>query len=479
MPLVPLSLTTTSRRARFRQEGNARLVNCYVEEIGEEGKHPWAIYPIDGLAHFGMLRNGGEVRAMLPVGSTLYVVAGRQVYAVDGAGTDTLLGSIATDGLVTMAVNRKQPNPQIGIVCGGLYYVIEGNVLTQVNDPDLEPPICIIERDGYFLLPVGNGRFYWTGINDATSIDGLDFAAAESRSDPNVMAATRGTDNIIFGTQSMEFWQNVGSADIPFARVQVANIGCYAAGSVAEVTAVINGATIDSVAWAASDEQGGYLGVMLLSGYSGQKISDPELDRLIRRDPSPQSIRGFSWSSDGHTFYAISGTGYTWVYDTTTGTWHERLSHGRSRWRCGSHAQFGSRHVFGDIDTNRLYASDPERGDEVGDPIVMTVQTPPVHAFPYAVKHNCLYVDVVAGVGLDSTAPEQSDPRLMIDWSDDGGFTWSTQRQERLGGQGERQTRVRAHRLGTAYSRTYRLSCSASVARCITNAQLDVERLAR
>jgi len=108
----------------------------------------------------------------------------------------------------------------------------------------------------------------------------------------------------------------------------------------------------------------------------------------------------------------------------------------------------------------------------------MTIQTPPVHAFPYRLQHHALHLDVTAGMGLNSDDPAVSDPEVMIDWSDDGGATWSTQRQESLGRQGERGTHIVTRRLGVARSRTYRLSCSAAVARAISNAQLEVERLA-
>lgn len=475
--LVPLSLTTTTRRSRYRQEGDARLINAYIEEVGEEGKHPWVIYRADGLRPFGGMGDGGGIRAAIPVGTTLYGVADWDVYAVDGSGSETLLGSIATDGLVTMAVNRRQPNPQIALVSGGLYYLIENNVLTLQDNPNLPPPAYVFEVDGYFVFVIQDGRFFISGLNDGTTIDGLDFAKAEALSDPLVAGATRGRDVCLFGTRSTEFWQHTGDADFPFSRGQVMNIGSYAAGSTAECTAVINGATVDTIAWAATDEQGGYLGVMLLNGYSGQKISNHDLDRLIRDDPAPRDIRGFSWAQGGHVFYAISGTGYSYVYNTVTGRWNEWESYGLGRARVSCHAQFGRHHIFGDANSNRLYRLDATATDEAGAPIVATVQTPPVHAFPYSVQHHAVHVDVVVE---DNQAPWDHDsaPRLMLDWSDDGGFTWATQREIPLGHQGARLRRAITRRLGTARSRTYRISWSDPRIRGIANAQLEVERLA-
>lgn len=477
MPLAPLALASSSNRTRYGKEGAARLVNCYVEQIGEEGKFPWVIYADDPVKNFGTLSDGGgDLRALLPVGSSLYGVAGRNVYVVDGSGTGTLLGTIATDGLVTMAANRKQPNPQIGIVCGGLYYVIENNALTLVSDPDLPPPLALFERDGVFVFPIRNGRFYHSGINNATSIDGLDFATAESRSDPNVMGATRGTDNIIFGTQSMEFWVNTGGADNLFERQQSMNIGCYSAGSVCEITAVISGTTVDSIAWAATDEQGAYLGIMLLNGYAGMKISTHSVDRDIQGDPNPAAIRSYSWSDKGHVFYEISGTGYTHVYDTVNGSWHDGESYGLGRRRFSCYARFAGKHIFGGYDTPRLYVKDETGTGEAEFPMVCVVQTPPAHATPYRVQHHALQLDVMVD---DNITPwGSSNPVLLIDWSDDGAHTWSTQRAIDLGPQGKRNRRVVTRRLGTSRSRTYRFSWNDHRIKGIGDAKLDVEQLA-
>lgn len=66
----------------------------------------------------------------------------------------------------------------------------------------------------------------------------------------------------------------------------------------------------------------------------------------------------------------------------------------------------------------------------------------------------------------------------MIDWTDDGGNHFSTQRSVSLGRQGERLKGVVIRRLGVARSRVFRLSCSAAVVRGIMQARVLVERLA-
>jgi hypothetical protein len=477
--LVPISLGTTSNPGRHGPEGVARLINCYVEQLGEQGKHGWPVYVIDGLAPFATFTSSDDgVRALAVTSSTLYAVCGRQVYAVDLAGTATLLGSIATDGLTTMAVNRRQPNPQIAIVCGGEYWIVENNILTRISDPDLPPPLAVLEMDGYFIFPTqaGSGRFYISALNDGSIIDGLDFASAEASSDPLLIGATRGRDLCLFGTRSVEFWQNTGGADFPFARLQALNIGCFAAGSVTELTALINGVTVDSIAWAATDEKGGYAGVMLLSGYGAQKISTHEIDRLVRNDPAPAAIRGYAYSRSGHVFYSLAGAAWTRVYDTVTGTWHDEASYGSARRRLSCHAHFAGMDIVGAADDPKLYRVAGDVYDEAGQPIVATIQTPPVHAEPFPLQFHALHVSAIVDDNQQSWA-HGTQPELMVDWSDDGGAHWSTQRRIVLGSQGGRLRRAVTRRLGVSRTgRTFRLSWSDGRIRGIMAAAAETEQ---
>jgi hypothetical protein len=75
---------------------------------------------------------------------------------------------------------------------------------------------------------------------------------------------------------------------------------------------------------------------------------------------------------------------------------------------------------------------------------------------------------------------EEVDPKVMVSWSEDGGETFSTERQLRIGEQGKRVIRVRTHRLGIAPQdgRVFKISISAKVRRGLYGMALDFDRLA-
>jgi hypothetical protein len=469
MSMTPIALGSGSSPSRFAAGGAAHFVNCYLEKQGEDAKAPGIVVASDGLTEFATLPTTG-IRAAIEVGDYFYCVFGRVFYRVDTIGNYTVLGNIPTDEPVTIVRNRRT-SPQIGIVSDRLYYVydtVDGS-FTRVTGPssatDFEPTSITI-LDGYGILPVSNSKWYTTALDDLTSVDALDFAEAESDPDDIVRAATREGEVVLFGRDTIEWWQDTGGTDFAFARSQAIRLGCIGAGVVAAVDRTL--------AWIAQDGT-----VRLMSGYGGDRISDHAVERAIA-SVDPSTISATSWWRNGHTFYAISSAEWSWVYDLATSKWHERKSYDQSRWDIAVCARFGLQWLAGSSSTGELYVMSPDAMDEDGTAIVMTVQTPPVHAFPYRLQFNAIYVDIVPGVGLNTTAAAELDPELMVSWSDNGGQTWSTERRIALGRLGKMTQRAVARRLGISnqIGRTFKFSISASVARAFLGASVDVDKLA-
>ncbi len=480
---VPIQLGRGSNKGRHGQEGLASFVNCYVEHLGEGGKVEWPIYAINGLDAFGDdLTGGGEIRAMLTVDSQVLIVSGRQLFATTASGSPmTLVGGIPSDGFVTMARNRRTPNPDVVIVCDGQWFIYNGGTLTQGSDPDLPPPIAVVEVDGYFVFVIADGRWFISGIDD-TTVDGLDFTEAQSSPDQNLMAAVRGRELIIFGSKSLEFYvDNAASADFPFSRIQTARIGCYAAGSVQQIILQPqSGSAVDSVIWAATDSEGTYNGIRVLESYSGTRISTPEVDRLVRAESDPANLRSKAWTEGEHSFYEIAGTAFSMRWDSGTQQWFQAKSFGMERHRTGPHAQIGQAHLFGNYADNLLYLSNPDTYDEDGEPIVMEVVTPPIHAYPAPFIIDEIHLDALTGVGVNSTEDEDANPKLMLDYSDDGGASFGGLRELDLGADAQRGIILKENSFGRfeVGGVSFRIRCSARVLKGLLGAAAVVRKLA-
>ena len=68
---------------------------------------------------------------------------------------------------------------------------------------------------------------------------------------------------------------------------------------------------------------------------------------------------------------------------------------------------------------------------------------------------------------------QSADPKMVIDWSDDHGRSWSNGRSISMGKVGEYRVRCKTHRLGNARDRVYRVTISDPVKRVILSADLD------
>lgn len=466
MVALPISLGVGSNPQKFGHAGNARHINCYLEPMGADAKSEKILIGSDGLASFATVESTG-IRAMLAVGPFLYVVSGRQVYRVDIHGSVRALGGIPTEGTVSMARNRRAV-PQIGIVSDGLFFVIDTGTaaLTQVIDVDLPPAVSLSMLDGYGILPVNNSRWFITALDDFTQVDALDFASAESNPDEIVTSSTRESEVVLFGTASIEWWQNVGDADFAFRRSQSAEIGCLSAASVARVERTLM--------WIAHDGT-----VRVMEGYGGKRVSTYAVERAIA-DVEASTITSTSWWARGHQFYAMSCPSWTWVYDLSTGAWHERHSYGLDRWRVSTVSRFGHYSIAGDYVTGDLYTMTPDANTEGASPLIMTVQTAPIHAFPQRLIFDALHVDLVPGVGTNVTASQDVDPSMMVSWSDDGGHSWSNEQIIGMGRLGDTKRRAIARRLGrtTTHGRTFKLSVSADVARGFIGAAIEARKIA-
>lgn len=464
---VPLTFSTSSNPGRYGYDGGARLINAYAEARGPEGRAQFPIYAVDGLSSFSTLTGGNGVRAMLAVDNQFVVVAGRLVFVVDPGGGGVVAGGMPSDGAVYMAVNRRNPNPQVAIVCDGIFKVLAGGILTEISDADLTTPLSVTHLDGYMVFIDALGRLTSSAIDDATDIAALDFANAESNRDGGVMVTTRGRELVAFGTSSIEFWSNTGADNFPFSRANTVDIGTVSGKSVAAIS--------QTIAFVAHDGT-----VRILDGYTPQRVSNHAVERFIADTVDKSTLSATAWSDRGHSFYALSSPSGTWVYDLATQFWHERKSYGLDRWRVSCVERFGDQLIAGHYDEGTLYTMSPDTYAEGGDPILWEMRAPVTHAFPGRLLMHRLDVDVVPGVGLATTSAPNADPQIMIDTSEDGGTTFGGERSVSVGGINARLTTVSTHRLGLVRptGRIIRVRMSADVVRGLMSAAQTIERWA-
>ena len=507
MPIAPIPLADNSNPGRDFRDGSGRLVNCYVEPRSKEGRWPAPVYAVDGLSTFAELpvqtqtedeglilledgtgfltdEDGNEfalegdpfdgqrqdpdlgVQKIIADNGYLWVVTGRGVYRVDQGGAATFIGGIAGSKVVTADVNRVN---QIGIVSDGRYYVCDTILNTLIDYTDqllISGPNSVCHYNGYMVVTNSNNIYQISAVNDATSWSSVDVETAIFRGDLTKRCLTRGGDLLIFGTRSIEFWQDVGATNgFVFNRVSAIETG------IGPPLSAIN--LDEAVLFIDNDSS-----VRIIQNYQTQVISTHYVSRKIREASDWASIRATSYERDGHFFYSISCSDFTLTYNVATQLWHEEKSYGLNRRVINTVEKLDNTYYAGDYAEGKLYTLKREHySDGAEKPIVMEVITPPVHDFPNRLRVRSLFIDALFGTAAASdTDADESDPKVMVWISEDDGENFIFLEELSLGDINSKYEELRVQGVGTSDQNgfVFKLSSSTPVLRGIMGMSADI-----
>lgn len=440
---IPLSMQ--SYQAATLPASAQRLLNMYPEVLPEGSKGPAALLPTPGMAEWGTI-GSGPIRGMIVMGDYLWVVTGEELYQVDPSGIAVLIGAISGTRDCFMTENGTH----VGIAADSHVYAANASGVTEVSVQRMNGATY---QDGYGVFTLeGTQSFYLTELDDMTSISALDFSTADAFPDTVMGCISHNRQLVIYKEKSAEIWDNVGAASFPFQRSPGGFIdrGCKASASIAK--------TEDTVAWLADD-----LTIRALGGYRAQRISTPAIELLIQQVADPTSARGFTYAQNGHTFYCVSFETLSVAYDFVTGKWHERETYGDNRWRAHHYAYFADKNLVSEYDDNDIKELDDAAYSDEDGSQQRVFTSGVINSDGLRAYMDEVYLEAEAGVG-EGGGGGDDDPSLFLECSDDGGFTWSTPREAKLGKLGEYSKRVHWTRLGMfRHQRVLRFSTRANV----------------
>ena len=453
MPRVNVQLPLASDQRDVFPWSRQRLLNLYPEFVeGAQAKTQFALKPTEGQVQFCDLGVADTVRGLhVTDRGKLYVVAGGKMFTVDSTGTGTLLTGDAISGVgpVSFASNATQ----VCVVSGdGDMHVFDGTTIVQNQDADFLPSVFVTIMDGFgILLRQDSDEVLFTSIDDFNNIAPLDFFTAEKNSDILVSAAVLNDNLWLLGRKSIEVFLNSGNADLPFVRTTGGAIqyGCASAHCTA----------VDDNAVFFLDPNNT---VYRASGPTPARISTHAIEDKIGEMAITSDAEGFIYTKSGHKFYVLNfpSGGECFVYDIATGAWHERASgttYGGG-WNVNGHAYAFRKNLVGAAN-GKIYQLDANAYTDAGATIVREAVTPALHSgAQQRVTMAELEIDLDGGKGL--LTGQGSDPVLMLSWSDDGGRTYSNERELSTGLRGQYRHQVRTFRLGSFHQRDLRIRYS-------------------
>jgi hypothetical protein len=450
-------------------ENGGRLINCYAEAAppGSRSKVIWRRAP--GLTHaFSTIET--EARGSLLVGSVIYIISGDKAYSVTSSYVVTeLTGTVGGSGPVFMARNMAATPDVLIVHSAGMSQINTGAAsVSDFSDGDLPAVNSICWIDGYFIVTSAAGKAYQSGIN-ATTFSSVDFTTAEADPDGLYRAVALGSDLLLMGAASIEFYGNAGNATgFAFSRGPVIPVGLKGPYAVAGFETGFS----DNLIYVANDNT-----VRKQEGYTPTKISTPELERFIEAVTDVTTLEASVFVAAGHAYWVLTGPDWTWVYDVSTGNWHERASYGEERWRGRFGVNAWDKWFVFDRDSEKVFQVSATVKREDDQPLLWELHSVQAHRFPGKAFIKRASFDFVTGVGIDAGIdPIESDPVVRISWSFDGGRTFGQPLTRELGTQGQ-DVPIDIFRCGLTNRRgvQWRLQCSDPIELAFIGGAMDVE----
>lgn len=412
-------------------------------EPGNE-RSAWRFEDVPGLVESYDL--GSAIRGVLNVNGRYFAVAGATLFELNADGTSTSRGTLSSStGFVGMTDNTTQ----LCISDGYRLYVLtlSTNALTsqefvgKARIDYINQYIVFVFRDSQ--------EFGWTALGDATSIDPLSFASAESSPDNLVGLLVDHREILMGGTDSFEDWLDSGDVNV-FTRNQGVAIeqGLASEFCMQKLDS--------SVYWLTSSSRGQGQ-VVKLTGYIPITVST----RAIEEKFTGLDLSGataYTYESESSKFYCLNvpGLDTTLVYDALTQQWHERaeLVDGAFAPHRGTHHLFAfNQHLLGAAD-GKLYRLDPTVSNNAGDPLPRH-RTMPTAATPTRdrVKYDRFALECDRGSGGN----------VSMRMSVDGGANWGRWRTRTTGSLGVFNGLVQWKRLNSGRNVVIEVRCTDDV----------------
>lgn len=458
-----IPLTTESYQHPSLPVSAKQLLNLYVEAAPADARSQAVLMSTPGTVPYLEIGDGPIMATNSDLPGRWYIVSGTHFFRVSFTPTGRViddLGDIGTPvageipiydlvySIAVSAIACVVCVPPKAYTCGH----DPGDPLNEIGG-DFPGASNVTQNDLYFVFTSysSNPNFFLSRVNDPLDYDALDFANSDAV--PNnlrVVVGHRG-DLWLMGNAAIEIWYDSGDLDFPYRRRQGGVIPHGIA--TAPSTATGDG----SVFWIGIDDI-----IYRSVGYAAKRISTHAIEVAVSQAVGPDRpgafnlITAFTYIKDGHTFYCVSLPDTSLIYDCATEKWHERASgaDGIGRWRPSGIVHVLDNVFFTDSLSNRIANLYPNVATEFDDILIRQVILPPLWAGTNRAYCSRLEVEMEVGQPLDRyPAP------VILDWSDDGGFTWTGgPRTMETGTPGQRRKRVFTTRLGSFRQRVFRLT---------------------
>jgi hypothetical protein len=450
-----------------------RRLNCFYDLRSDGDKHELILRGTPGtLLNFTLPTF--PVRGWRVVNNLLYVVGGAVLYSVTATGGIISIGTLAgSTALVSMDDNGVELIIVDGV--GGYLYTLATGIFTTITDGNFP--------NGATTVAFLNGRFIVNKAGTRQFVVGQSYAGAnwtpfifgtkENSSDVLLAVEVLNGTLLLWGANSIEFWQDEGLSPLPFSRVKGAT-------QTWGLAAVFSRAPLaNTKVFLGQNPQGG-VQILQLNGYTPVRISTSDIENLINSFVNSGVVISdavaLTYMVDGHPMYQLTfpSGNRSFLYDHLSKMWQEVQTGTALLARHYAHlgVVFNALNYVSDATNGNVYVLSSTVYSDNGALIKRQLVSRHIRngGAPFGV--DSLYLDMETGVGLQSG--QGSDPQVMLQVSKDGGRTFGAERWKPLGKVGQFfSPRVIWNRLGMAVDFVFKITMTDPVKFTITSAYAE------
>lgn len=465
MPNVSIPLVGETYTSRSLDVSSQVTRGFYVE-ANRDGDII-ALQPFPGLKLFAAAGTGAN-RGMGALDGVLYTVSGDELYSVSELGVAALIGKIpgvaqchleeSTDHLV---ITNKLNKPM----------TYDGTALVTGVDSDLTNSATSAYINRRVVYDGNNRDLIFPDLDEPLVVQSANVISVDVTTDNSLAVIAKDQQLFAFTEGSIVPYYNSGVGSPPYSVIQNATSTSLGLGAVDSLAA-----NKDYIYFLGSDFR-----VYRIAGLQVQSIGNPAIGQKILSYPDPSTARGSCFSFDDQEFYLITFPGQeSWLFNERGG-W-TNLSSGVDG---GATVINDFKYIYGkniaaDSTNGNLYELDFDTFDDNGATIIRQRDTREISGRDFGFPGKEIFMErleIVIETGVGLLTGQGSDPQIMMQYSDDSGKTWSSERWKALGVLGDYKHRnpIQWFDLGSFYKRMFRFRVSDPVKVVFISANADIE----
>lgn len=461
---IPVEITGRTNQNQSQQASNELAKNWYPQAT-PRGRSDSAMLPWYG-ATLKTTTTGGSDRGTHVFNNVLYHVIGNTLHSVDSSGTYTTIGTIDGGDKCIFDDNGSE----MVITANGKAYAYDGSTLS-VGDSTFNNTDTVTMLNNQFIYNDAGDQWFVSNAGDALTINGLNFASAESRGDDLVRPYAFKQWVYFFGEKTIEPWWNTGQGNPPFQRI---DNGIIEKGLGGKYTV----ARTDQFLYFLGDDNNIYQVVQT----QVRNISPPAIAyQMSKLDTA--NADAYTITKDGQDFYIISfgANELTYAYSEQLDEWFN-LSTGLidERYLGTSYQHVYDKDWVIDYRNANLVELSDTVYTELGDEIQRRRITPMINSSKLGLGAGerllMSKAKIILQSGTGLVTGQGEDPQIMVEYSLDGGATWSPERWIETGRLGQYLIKAEYYEMISFYDIQFRITISDPVFSSLHDMSMDVKK---